>query len=55
VSLKKGEDYYNPKDEEYQYSDGTPCNIVAYVKEMPEHIPFNYITKIFVGEEVEIK
>jgi predicted heme/steroid binding protein len=55
VSLEDGEDYYDPKDENYQWDDGTPCNVVAYVKDMPEHIPLPVITKIFVGGEIEIK
>jgi len=54
-SLSKNEDYYDPEDEDYQYRDGTPCNIVAYVNEIPEHIPLSWIKKFFVTKEVEIK
>jgi hypothetical protein len=53
-NLADGEDYFDPEAEEY-FVKGKLCRIVAYVKEMPEHIPWSAIDKIFVAEEVEIK
>ena len=54
-TLKKGEDYCDPEDESYQYSDGSFCGVVAYVKEMHEHIPWSWIKDVYVGEKVEVK
>lgn len=52
--LEVGEDYAEADDECYQNPDGSYCGLVAYVEEMPNHLPYWNISKIFIGYPADI-
>jgi hypothetical protein len=51
--LEPNENFADPENEDYQYSDGSFCGLVAEAG--GHHYPYMTLGKVMVGKEIKIK